>query len=404
MKKRMLCAVAAMAICLLFAGVGMSFGQAAEKAATPAQASASGDVKVDPKDLTGIWQGTLQAGPGLRTVLKIARGGDGKYAAQFYSIDQGGQPIPVSALTLEGSNVKYAIVAVGGNYQGTLSADGKTIDGQWSQGPGSMPLKLMRTAPETAWEIPKPPPPPKPMAADADPSFEVATVKPSDPNARGKGFGIRGRTLSTRNTSLDDLIEYAYDVHLKQIVDGPAWMDENKFDLTAVPDKEGDPSSQQWKSMLKKLLADRFQLKFHHDKRELSVFVMSVAKDGPKNLEKSVQDNDKFSIPIRPAPGGLTMLVANGNMGDFSGFGLQGAVLDRPVLDQTGITGRYNFKVTWAPSGSEFGGRMPAPPPSDNPPPSLFTAMQEQLGLKLDATKAATDVMVIDKAEKPSAN
>jgi uncharacterized protein (TIGR03435 family) len=91
-------------------------------------------------------------------------------------------------------------------------------------------------------------------------------------------------------------------------------------------------------------------------------------------------------------------------MGDFASFALQGAVLDRPVLDQTGISGRYDFTLTWAPLGTEFGGNLPAPPPTDDPPAGLFTAIQEQLGLKLEAVKAPAGVMVIDKAEKPSAN
>jgi uncharacterized protein (TIGR03435 family) len=79
-------------------------------------------------------------------------------------------------------------------------------------------------------------------------------------------------------------------------------------------------------------------------------------------------------------------------------------VLDRPVLDQTGIVGRYDFTLTWAPVGTEFGGAPPDLAPTDNPPPNLFTAIQEQLGLKLEAVKAPADVMVIDKAEKPSPN
>jgi uncharacterized protein (TIGR03435 family) len=274
----------------------------------------------------------------------------------------------------------------------------------WTEGGPNMPLYPVRTSAETPREVPKPPPPSAPMAANDGPSFEVATIKPSNSNNAGKGFALSGRNFSTRDTSLDDLIEYAYDVHLKQIVGGPDWMDKDKFDVGAVPVQEGSPSHEQLQIMVQKLLADRFQLKFHHDKRELSVYVLSVAEGGPKNLTKSDRTDDKFSIPIGPAPGGLMMRVSNGNMRDFSSFGLQSAVLDRPVLDQTGLKGRYNFALTWLPSGTEFGGRFATPPPSDNPPPSLFTAIQEQLGMKLTAVKAPADVMVIDKAEKPSAN
>jgi uncharacterized protein (TIGR03435 family) len=252
--------------------------------------------------------------------------------------------------------------------------------------------------------VPKPPPPPKPMAADADPAFDVATIKPNPSGGGGKGFGIRGRTFTTINTSLEDLIVFAYDVHAKQVLDGPDWINKDKYDITAVPDREGTPSNRQWKGMVQKLLADRFQLVFHHEKRDLNVYILSVAKGGPRNLIKSDRTDDGFSVPIRGVPGGFSMPIKNANMGDFASFALQGAVLDRPVLDQTGITGRYDFTLTWAPLGTEFGGGLPAPAPTDNPPPNLFTAFQEQLGLKLEAVKAPADVMVIDKAEKPSAN
>ncbi len=90
-------------------------------------------------------------------------------------------------------------------------------------------------------------------------------------------------------------------------------------------------------------------------------------------------------------------------MTDFAVFGLQSAVLDRPVLDQTGLKDKFDFSVTWTPDDSQFGGHMKVPS-SDNPAPNLFTAIQEQLGLKLDAVKAPADVMVIDHVEKPSEN
>ena len=364
----------------------------------------------DGKDLTGQWQGTTQGTQPQQTqrvVFQVSKADGGAWKTVFNYIDliAQGKGIPRAAnLTLRGSAVQIEVPGNDGSYQGQLSADANTITGSWTQGGPSMKLDLVRATKETAWDIPKPPPAPAPMAADADPSFEVATIKPSDPNMQGKGFGIRGRNFATRHASLADLIVFAYDVHAKQIIGGPDWIDNDKYDVSAVPDKEGDPSNQQWKMMVQKLLAERFQLKFHREKRELNVYVLSLAKGGPKNLIKSDRTDDKFSIPIGGVPGGLTMRVKNVNMGDFSGFGLQGAVLDRPVLDQTGLKGRYDFQLTWAPLGTEFGGRFPTPPPTDNPPANLFTAIQEQLGMKLEAVKAPADVMVIDSAEHPSAN
>ena len=360
-------------------------------------------------DLTGQWQGTTQApapAPEMRVVFLISKA-DGGWKTVFNYIDliAQGTGIPRSAsLTLQGSTVEIKVPGNGGSYHGQLGADGKTITGTWTQGGPDMTLNLVRTTPETAWEVPKPPPPPKAMAPDANPSFEVATIKPNEGAGGGKGFRISGRTFNSLHTSLSDLIMFAYDVHSKQIVNGPEWIDKDKYDVTFVPDTEGAPSNRQWKTILQKVLADRFQLTFHHDKRELSVYVLTVAKGGPKNLTKSDSTGDGFSVPLRPVPGGFSMPIHNAMMSDFTGFALQGAVLDRPVLDQTGIVGRYDFTLTWAPLGTEFGGALPPPQSTDNPPPGLFTAIQEQLGLKLDAVKAPADVMVIDKAEKPSAN
>jgi uncharacterized protein (TIGR03435 family) len=364
----------------------------------------------DPKDLSGQWQGTSQPAPpatGQRIVFQISKADGGGWKTVFNYIDliAAGNGIPRSGnLKLQGSTVEIAVPGNDGNYVGQLSADGNTITGTWTQRGPDIKLTLTRATKDVAWEVPKPPAPPKPMAADAHPSFDVATIKPNESGSAGQGFGIRGRTFSTFNTSLEDLIVFAYDVHAKQILNGPDWLSKDKFDLTAVPDKEGAPSNRQWKEMLQKLLADRFQLVFHHEKRELPVYILSVAKGGPKNLSKSDRTDDGFSVPIRDIPGGFTMPIKNAMMSDFTSFALQGAVLDRPVLDQTGLEGRYDFTLTWAQLGTEFGGHLPSARPTDNPPPNLFTAIQEQLGLKLEAVKAPADVLVIDKAEKPSAN
>ena len=141
-------------------------------------------------DISGTWQGTLHAGRDLRTVIKISKADGGAYKAQFFSIDQPGQPVPVDSVTLDGSTVKMAINLIGGSYEGKLSADGQSISGTWTQGQ-PFPLVLTRATPETAWTIPPPPPPIPPMADDADPSFEVATIKLSPPDQGGKGYWLQ---------------------------------------------------------------------------------------------------------------------------------------------------------------------------------------------------------------------
>lgn len=354
------------------------------------------------QDIIGTWQGTLQAGSELRTVIKISRGDGAALKALLYSIDQGGQGLPSGPIVLQGTTVKMPFPGIGGEYEGKLSADGNSISGTWTQGPKPLPLNLTRATPETAWTIPEPPPKLKPMATDADPKFEVATVKPSRPDVQGKGFRVRGRRFSTINTSVTDLITFAYGIHPRQISGGPEWMGGDKFDVTAQPDGEGQPNDKQWKTMVQKLLANRFQLAFHRDKKELSVYAITVAKGGPKLTKSEGDPNGLPALFFR----GLGVLPArNATMADFASV-MQAAVLDRPVVDHTGLSGRFDFTLNWTPDEFQFGGLGMKPPAASEgaTAPELFTAMQQQLGLKLEATKAPAEILVIDRVEKPSEN
>jgi uncharacterized protein (TIGR03435 family) len=241
------------------------------------------------------------------------------------------------------------------------------------------------------------------MAADANPEFDVATIKPATPDRPGKAFMVRGGQFSTINTTLADLITFAYGIHAKQITGAPAWVETEKYDLAAQPKGEGQPNDKQWKTMVQKLLAERFKLTFHRDKKELSVYAITVGKNGPK-LTKS--EGNPSGLPGLFFRGLGNLPATNATMADFAGV-MQGAVLDRPVVDQTGLTGRYDFTLLWTPDEFQFGGagaRVPPPANNATAPPDLFTAFQEQLGLKLESTKAPAEVFVIDKVTKPTDN
>jgi uncharacterized protein (TIGR03435 family) len=397
--RRILFNLAVIAAVTVSAGLGLiripsASAQAAAPAPNPAQ------------DISATWQGTLHVGQDLRIVVKISKADAGGYKAESYSIDQGGQPIPVDKITLDGGTVKMSLKAIGGAYEGKLSADGKTITGNWTQGPNPLPLIFARATPETEWSIPTPPPPVPPMAADANPSFDVATIKPSAPDAKGKGFGFRGGHFVTFNTNVNDLIAFAYGLHAKQIVGGPDWFGVDLFDIEAKPDAEGRPNLKQMGIMVQKLLAERFMLKFHHDQRELSVYVISVASGGPKMTKSTTGPTDPQGFQFR----GLgDLIVRNMTMKDFASW-MQSGVMDRPVVDQTGLTDRYDFTLKWTPDDSQFaqfrGAGVSVPPPTDDPkaPPSLYTAITEQIGLKMGPAKAPDDVIVIDHVERPSAN
>jgi uncharacterized protein (TIGR03435 family) len=156
--------------------------------------------------------------------------------------------------------------------------------------------------------------------------------------------------------------------------------------------------------MVQKLLADRWKLTFHHDKKEMSAFVLTVGKNG----QKLTPSEAKIPLPglgFQPVPGGLKFRMGNGTMEDFTGF-LQVLVLDRPVVDRTGITGRYDMQFAFAPDDSLFNGHGPKPgATTDNAEalPGFFEGIQT-IGLKLDAEKTPVDVIVIDHAEKYSGN
>jgi uncharacterized protein (TIGR03435 family) len=355
-------------------------------------------------DISGTWQGTLHAGQDLRLVVKITKADGGGYNSVAYSIDQGGAPIPVAKTTLDGGTVKMAVTAIGGTYEGKLSADGNSIVGNWSQGPNPLPVTYTRATPATEWTIPPPPVQLPPMAADANPSFEVATIKPSKPDDQRKAFIVNGNQFHIINQPLTQIVSFAFDVQAKQVIGLPDWADTDKYDIDGKPDGEGAPNGKQWKIMIQKLLADRFKLAFHKDKKELSVYVLSVTKTGSKMTKNDSAPN---GLPSLFFQGGLGKLnVRNALMTDFTGL-MQGVVLDRPVVDQTGLTGRYDFSLNWTPDDSQFAGmgaRIPPPTDAADAPPNLYTAIQEQIGLKLEATKAPADVMVIEHVEKPSAN
>jgi uncharacterized protein (TIGR03435 family) len=356
------------------------------------------------QDIAGTWQGTLTIPANkqeLRIVMKVSKA-DAGLKAVMYSIDQGAQGI-AATVTLQGSTVRMSVPSIAGAYEGKLDTDGVNLTGTWTQGDTPLPLNLKLVNEQRAWPIPEPAARPKPMAADANPAFEVASIKPSNPEAQGKGFRVNGRQFFTMNTSLSDLITFAYGLHARQIVGGPAWLESDKYDLVAKPEGEGQPNDKQWKTMIQKLLADRFQLTFHRDKKELSVYAIEVAKTGSK-LTKS--EGDPNGLPGLFFRGLGDLPARNANMTDFAGV-MQTAVLDRPVVDQTGLSGRFDFELKWTPDEFQFSGlgvKVPAPGDNANAPPDLGTAMQDQLGLKLVSTKAPVEVVIIDKVEKPSAN
>lgn len=363
--------------------------------------------------IEGQWQGTL-AGPmgDRRMVVQINKDDSGALGATVFMLEmQGPMGVPrfkATGVSFADNELKFSLAFEGANFDGKVSGDHNSIDGTWTGQQGTQHLLLARATPDTAWTLPQPPPRMKPMAADANPGIEVATIKPSKPGAMMmKGFRVGGDRLIMSNVSLQDLIMFAYDLEPKQVVNAPAWFNSNTYDIEIQPDQPGSPSKEQWSSLLQKLLADRFQMKSHTDQKELQAYILTVGKGGPKMAKSDVQALEGRGGPegARMRPGAFT--AQSMSMAEFTRT--LRTILDRPVVDETGLAGLWDINLKWTPDETQFNGMMmrgPQPPTDDaaDAPPPLFVAMQEQLGLKLESGKAQVPVLVFDNVQQPSAN
>lgn len=267
-----------------------------------------------------------------------------------------------------------------------------------------------------------------------NPEFEVASIKPNKSAALGSRVMMQpgGRLVAT-GVNVRFLLEMAYDVKDSQVVDAPAWFDSERYDIDAKADEATasamsklprDQGMAVMRKMVQGLLADRFKLQVTHETKELPVYVLVVAKDGPKFHESTFKPPPPSpdGAPRPPGPGGPPRqgIMMNGRgevtvtCGDIPMFvNVVSHIVGRVVVDKTGLTGKYDFALKWTPDesqgmmGAPGAGPGPggsAPQPADPSGPSIFTALQEQLGLKLDSQKAPTDVLVIEHVERPSEN
>jgi uncharacterized protein (TIGR03435 family) len=240
---------------------------------------------------------------------------------------------------------------------------------------------------------------PAQQAPAAPPAFAVATIKPSPPDA-APVIQIRGNRFATEGTTFVDVFKYAFNVHPDQVVGGPEWLRTQKFDILADPETEKRPTSDQMKAMVQQLLVDRFHLVMHHEQKILPVYALTITADPPK-LTKSTADPSGIPAVAYNPKGELH--VGNATMANFVTF-LQRFALDRPAVDQTGIAGHFDLVLRWTPDNFQTAEKPDDPKQDPSAPPTLLTAIKEQLGLKLQPTKAATDVFVIDHLERPSEN
>jgi uncharacterized protein (TIGR03435 family) len=291
--------------------------------------------------------------------------------------------------------------------------------------------------------------------------YEVASFKPAKPGTDGRvfmGFSMPVDGLNGTNITMMLLIQQAFGVQPYQISGAPDWFTSEHFDLSAKMDSETADAIQKLSAddkkiarqqMLQALLADRLKLTVRHDTKELPIYSLVIGKNGPKLKESKPDDNaaknpngpagppapvgnnaspaigsgggnQSRSVTVGPGGGGSTFAIGGGPGGGMQSMSASGAPianlvrmlsgrLGRPVLDKTGLTGKYDFKLEFAPDSNASpgfgGGDGGAPAPAaDSGGPNIFTAVQEQLGLKLESGKGPVEIIVIEHAERPSEN
>ncbi len=229
------------------------------------------------------------------------------------------------------------------------------------------------------------------MAASgfAGASFEVASIRPNVSGEGGSYSSTQSGRFIGRNLTLRDLIEHAYGVMEWQI-SGPTWILSDRFDVTAKP--PAGTSGDQFEAMMQNLLAERFKLQIHREQRERAVYALVVAKTGLKAM--AAPGDGKASTNWSRDH----MSAQHMSMASFAER--LSRVADRPVVDATGVQGAFNFELKWTPENAQAKPAENTGTQLADAPPGLFTAIEEQLGLKLEPRKAPVEILVVDHAEK----
>jgi uncharacterized protein (TIGR03435 family) len=243
-------------------------------------------------------------------------------------------------------------------------------------------------------------------AFDSAQSFDVVSIKPSDPAVTGTRVGIApGGVFQARNVTLRKLIQQAYDVRDFQLSGGPAWANTESYDIEAkgngpavseadlikMTEEQRNQFQQQMLAKLRTLLTDRFQLKVRRETKEMPVYALVIAKNGPKIVKKGESFTPQTSLSSRRNTEGKTVLTGTDVPVVYLVRQLSNQV-GRPVIDKTELKGNFDFKMTFAPDLADSDG------------PSIFTALEEELGLKLEPQRGPVEVIVMDAVEHPSPN
>jgi uncharacterized protein (TIGR03435 family) len=238
-------------------------------------------------------------------------------------------------------------------------------------------------------------------AAPAQPRFDVATIRTSDPSAgHGMSLNARGDSLTGHNITLNMLIRTAYGLNDDQISGGPDWVASRRFDINAKADTPMDPNLKPeeaqavQRQMFQQLLADRFHLQVHHATKEMPGYQLTIGKNGTRGLQSDSGSERALTVTDGK-------LKASAVSMDDLAMVLGQRVIQSPVQNATGLAGTFNIELKWDPAQTRAAAAADAA--TDNGP-SIFVALQQQLGLRLEPHKTTADAIVIDSAQMPQEN
>jgi uncharacterized protein (TIGR03435 family) len=348
--------------------------------------------------IAGTWQGTLPARASQRVVLKIEKSPDGSLRGGLIRIDSSADGLPLTSVVFTAPDLTFE-AAFGVTFKGKLAPDGHSIEGTWTQFQQSYPLTLTLATPDTQWRheglaaI-------SPMSSTADPAFEVALIKPTRPDENNTLFDLRSRKFTAQHTSAKELIKIAYNVRGRQVLGGPPWLEDTKFDVTAEPDTPGIPSEDQNRLMVKKLLQDRFQLKLHIDRQIFPILAVTMDPKAHPLTPSDPEFNGHGTISSRmTADGQLAVNFAGETIPQLVSF-IMNIFQQSQLVDETGLTGTYDFTLT-IPLSELQGPSASADPDAQG---EAFITAAKQIGFRFTPKKEPLEVIVVDHIDKPSPN
>ncbi|MGD0347327.1 MAG: TIGR03435 family protein [Terracidiphilus sp.] len=346
--------------------------------------------------IAGTWQGALALpnGNSVRVAFAIAKNPDGSLHGGIKYVD-GNAGLVLSSVTFSAPDLAVTQSMISMAYHGKLSADGQSIIGTWSQGDRTLPLTLALATPDTLWKQAGPPP----MAADADPSYEVAVIKPALPEEQHPIWNLETPEFHATGTNAAELIKMVYKIRGRQIINAPPWVESDKFDITAKPDTPGVPTDDQSRVMIRKLLSERFHLACHTGTQDFPVLVMTLDPKGTRPTPSDPNFNAHGGMIFRQEGGDVVLHLSGVDMPAFLKI-LMDRYRVKQIVDETGLTGTYDITLRLPPAAMQGTGDGGA----EEEVGTDYIAAAEHAGFKFVSKKVPTPVVIIDHIDPPTPN